>query len=210
VLDLGPYYLTQLVNLIGPVARVAALTGQAADSRTITSEPRAGEVIPVRTPTTAHALLQFHSGAIVTFGASWDVHAHGHCNVELYGTEGTLVPQDPNFFGGTTEVTDREGRVTSHDATGHPLAVPNRETRDGVPRADYRGIGLADMADAIRTGRPHRCALEMALHVTEVLEAILVSGEEGRFVDIETTCDRPEPLDAEAARALMPGEAVPA
>jgi hypothetical protein len=105
-------------------------------------------------------------------------------------------------------VTDREGRTTAHDAADHPLSVPNRTTRDGVPRADYRGIGLADMADAIRTGRPHRCALEMALHVTEVLEAILVSGEESRFVDIESTCDRPEPLAAEAARALMPGEAV--
>lgn len=100
VLDLGPYYVAHLVNLIGPVRRVAAMSGMASDVRTITSEPRAGETIPIETPITIHALLEFASGAIVSFVASWDVHTHGHRNVELYGTEGTLIPQDPNFFGG--------------------------------------------------------------------------------------------------------------
>ena len=208
ILDLGPYYVTQLVNLIGPVAQVAAMTGMASPTRTITSEPRAGETIPVETPTTAHALLRFASGAIVTLGASWDVAAHGHRNVELYGTEGTLVPQDPNFFGGTTEVATRAGSET-FDASDHPLSVVNRTTNDGKPRADYRTVGLADMADAIATGRPHRCALEMATHVTEVLESILAAGEENRVLDMTTTCERPAALDAASARALM-REAVPA
>lgn len=203
ILDMGAYYVTQLINLIGPVARVCAMTGMARETRTIGSAARKGEVIPVKVPTTAHALLAFHSGALITLGASWDVKGHGHRNVELYGTEATLVPQDPNFFGGVTEVIRPDGTRETHDAADHPLAVPNRDTAGPSPRADYRTAGLADMADAIRAGRPHRCALDMALHVTEVLESILISGQEQRFVSITTTCPRPEPLNAQAARALM-------
>ncbi|WP_299652606.1 Gfo/Idh/MocA family oxidoreductase [uncultured Jannaschia sp.] len=210
VLDLGPYYVTQLVNLIGPVRRVAAMTGMARDTRVIATAPRTGETIPVETPTTAHALLDFASGAQITFSASWDVPHHGHRNVELYGTEGTLLPQDPNFFGGTTEIVGSDQDVRSFEAADHPLSVVNRTTRDGRPRADYRSVGLADMARAIQTGGPHRCALEMALHVTEVLEAILRSGEEGRFIEMTTTCARPAPFDAAAARRLMPEGAVAA
>lgn len=202
ILDLAPYYISQLVNLIGPVKRVAAMTGMATDTRTIGSAARKGEVIPVETPTTAHALLEFHSGAIITLGASWDVQAHAHRNVELYGTEGTLVPQDPNFFGGITKV-EKNGEVQEHDGLDHPLAVPNRDLDSDTPRADYRTIGLADMADAIRTGRPQRCSLDLSLHVTEVMEAILASGEDGSFKTMTTTCDRPEALSADAARALM-------
>ncbi len=203
ILDMGAYYVTQLINLIGPVARVSAMTGMASETRTIGSAARKGEVIPVETPTTAHALLEFHSGAIITLGASWDVQAQGHRNVELYGTKATLVPQDPNFFGGVTTVIQRDGTSQTYDAADHPLAVPNRDTDGPSPRADYRTAGLADMADAIQGDRPHRCALEMAVHVTEVLESILISGEEHRFVPINTTCTRPAPLDAQAARALM-------
>lgn len=204
ILDLGPYYISQLVNLIGPVKRVAAMTGMATHTRTIGSAARKGEVIPVETPTTAHAVMEFHSGAIITLGASWDVQGHAHRNVELYGTEGTLVPQDPNFFGGVTKV-EKGGEVTEFDGLDHPLAQPNRDLDSANPRADYRTIGLADMADAIRTGRAQRCSLDLSLHVTEVMEAILTSGEDGSFKTMTTTCDRPDALDADAARALMKG-----
>ena len=191
-------------------ARAAAKTGMARDKRVIATAPRTGETIPVETPTTAHALLDFASGAQITFSASWDVLHHGHRNVELYGTEGTLLPQDPNFFGGTTEIVGPDQDVRSFEAADHPLSVVNRTTRDGRPRADYRRVGLADMVRAIQTGGPHRCALEMALHVTEVLEAILRLGEEGRLIEMTTTCARPAPFDAAAARRLMPEGAVAA
>jgi predicted dehydrogenase len=210
VLDLGPYYVAQLVNLLGPVARVTAMANMASETRLITSQPRAGERIPVETPTTVHALMEFASGAVVTFGASWDVQAHGHRNVELYGTEATLVPQDPNFFGGDTIVERRGGAAEAFDAAHHPLSVPNRTTNDGKERADYRGVGLADMADAIAAGREHRCSLERAVHATEVLEAMLLSGEGGGVIEMTTTCTRPEALDAAACRALMRPAAAPA
>ena len=203
ILDLGGYYVMQLVNLLGPVARVTAQGTRGADARVIGSGPRAGESVPVDVDTTVHAILTFESGAIVTLGASWDVaHTHGHRNVELYGTGGTLIPQDPNFFGGITTVV-RDGVAADHDAAGHPLSVINRLTLDGREVADYRTVGLADMVDAIRTGREHRCSFERVLHVTEVLEAVLRSAAGAGGIRLETTCTRPEPLGPETARDLM-------
>ena len=203
VLDVGPYYVAALINLIGPVKRVAAVSSTPKLVRTITSERRYGQTIDVETPTTVHALMEFESGASVTLSASWDVHAHRHGNLEIYGSEGTLFCQDPNFFGGTVEVIDEAENSRILDGADHPLSVANRTTRDGKPRADYRSVGLADMADAIEAGRDHRCSLERALHTLDVLTAILRSGETGRFETLSTSCTRPEPFDAETARALM-------
>ena len=205
VLDLGPYYVSALVNLLGPVADVAAMTARAHDRRTIRSEPRAGETVPVEVATTAHALLRFASGAIVALGASWDVQAHGHGNMELYGTEGTLVPQDPNFFGGVTTVHRSRAAVTHHDGRAHPLAAENRTNRDGTARADSRGIGLAEMIDAVEAGRTPRCDAAMAVHVMEVLDGIERSGETGGTVAMATACDRPAAFGADEARGLMRG-----
>ncbi|MGO7423742.1 Gfo/Idh/MocA family protein, partial [Rhizobium ruizarguesonis] len=99
ILDLGPYYIANLINLIGPVKRVGGMTSMASPTRTITSQPRNGEIIPVKTPTTIQALLEFVNGATVTLTASWDVWSHRHANMELYGTDGSLYVPDPNFFG---------------------------------------------------------------------------------------------------------------
>ncbi|MGR3540429.1 MAG: Gfo/Idh/MocA family protein [Hasllibacter sp.] len=210
ILDMGPYYVAFLVNLIGPVRRVAALSAKGPGERTITSEPRVGQTVPVHVQTTHHALLEFASGAVVTLGASWDVHAHGHRNLEIYGTDATLIPQDPNFFGGAVEIHDKAGRFERHDGADHPLSTRNRVDSGGNRRSDYRGIGLADMAAAIREGREARCGLPFALHVTEVLDAILRAGSERSFLDMTTTCERPAALTPDDARALMRGEAVPA
>jgi predicted dehydrogenase len=206
ILDLGPYYIANLVQLIGPVKRVAALTAIPARERIITSKPRAGQTITVETPTTIHALLEFESGAVVTFDASWDVWRHNHTPMELYGEEGTLYVPDPNFFGGQVAVSKRDRPVKKLPRWGHPFAVPNRESPDG-PLADYRAAGLADMALAIQEGRPHRCSMEMALHAVEVMTGILKSGETGRFVPMRTRCERPQALDIRAAKGLLAGKA---
>jgi predicted dehydrogenase len=202
VLDLGPYYLTNLVNLIGPVKRVGALSSMATPTRTITSEPRNGEEIPVATPTNIHALLEFAQGATVTLSASWDVWAHRHAPMELYGTEGSLFVPDPNFFGGTVEMAGRDGVIKPLAAWNHPFGKENE--RDGdVMQANYRTAGLADMVQALLEGRAARCGIERALHVVEVMTAILASGEAGQFIDMTTTCTRPEALGPEAAQALL-------
>ncbi|MDW4496442.1 Gfo/Idh/MocA family oxidoreductase [Sulfitobacter sp. D35] len=202
VLDIGPYYVANLINFLGPVKRVAALATAAHDERTILSEPRKGEKIPVKTPTNIHALLEFETGATITLSTSWDVWAHRHAHMELYGTEGSLFVPDPNFFGGTIEAAGRDGDIAEIAAWEHPFGVDNQ--LDGpVPRANYRTAGLADMAQAIAEGRDHRCSLDRTLHALEVMTGILKSGETGQFVEMTTTCTRPEALDAAAAAALM-------
>ena len=198
ILDLGPYYVSNLVQLLGPVKRVTAMSSSARAERTITSQPRFGEKIPVGTPTTIHAILAFESGAQVTYCASWDVWEHGHSNMELYGLDGTLHVPDPNFFGGEVRMTRQGAFVNPGLAWDHPFAVANDNGR-----ANYRAAGLADMAQAIVEDRPHRCSDDFALHVVDVMTAILASGEEGAFKDITTPCDRPQALDPDAARALL-------
>lgn len=202
VLDLGPYYIANLINLIGPVKRVAALTSMASETRTITSQPRAGEVIPVRTPTNIHALLEFENGATVTLSASWDVWSHRHGNMELYGTDGSIFVPDPNFFGGTVEASGRDKDIKPLDSWDHPFGIDNQEHANG-PRANYRTAGLADMAVAILEGRDARCSLDRALHGVDVMTSILQSGAEGRFVDLSTTCTQPQALGIEEALALL-------
>ncbi len=202
ILDLGPYYISNLVQLIGPVKRVAALAATPQKERTISNGPRNGEKIPVTTPTTLHALLEFENGAAVTFNASWDVWQHGHSPMELYGEEGTLHVPDPNFFGGTVRFTKGAKPAKKLPKWPHPFGVPNQKHSQGM-MANYRTAGLADMALAIVAGRPHRCSMELALHAVDVMTAILKSGESGKFVAMQTTCERPAALGPKEAKALL-------
>lgn len=203
VLDMGPYYITNLVQMIGPVRAVSGMTAASFPTRTISNGPRNGETVPVDTPTNIHALLEFENGAIVTLGMSWDVWAHRHAEMELYGAEGSLYVPDPNFFGGDVVFTGPDGKTAPLDAWDHPFGVPNMEMGSGEMRANYRCAGLADMAAAIDEGRDHRCNIDLAVHVVEVMTAILKSGETREWVTMTTTCTRPEALSPDEARALM-------
>lgn len=203
MLDMGPYYLANLINLLGPVRRVAALTSAASDTRTISSQPRAGETIPVKTPTNIHALLEFANGATVNLSTSWDVWSHRRGHMELYGTEGTLYLPDPNFFGGVLEVGGKDGAVAPIDAWDHPFFRANQTNNQGQPQANWRGAGLADMAAALADGSDHRCSLDRTLHAVEVMTAALQSGETGQFVTMQTTCTRPAALSPSEAQALL-------
>lgn len=203
ILDMGPYYIANLINLIGPVKRVGALTSAAHATRTISSEPRKGEVIPVKTPTNIHALLEFHNGATVNLSASWDVWHHKRVHMELYGTEGTIYVPDPNFFGGKVEVAGRDGKLEEVPLWDHPLSKANQEHPSAGPLANYRTAGLADMARAIMDGGDARCSIDRALHGVEVMTACLKSGAEGSFVTMGTTCTRPAALGIKEATALL-------
>jgi len=203
VLDIGPYYVTNLIQLLGSVKRVGALTSAASATRTITSEPRHGETIPVNTPTNIHALLEFEQGATITLSSSWDVWAHRHENMELYGTKGSLFVPDPNFFGGMLEMADESGLINPVTPWDHPFGRPNQVHAKLGWVSNYRTAGLADMVDALQGERPHRCSLELAIHAVDVMTSILRSGESGNFEEITTRCERPEPLTPEDAAALM-------
>ena len=203
VLDIGPYYIANLINLVGPVRRVTALTGKARDRREILTAARRGEFVPVETPTTIHAVMEFANGALITLGASWDVEAHGHRAMELYGTGGTLFLPDPNFFGGDLVAVRRDGVERLVAPWSHPLGIPNWERPSGPPFANYRAAGLADMMTAIEEKRPARCSLDVALHAVDVMVSILASGDSGEAVTLATTCERPAALAPDAAAALL-------
>lgn len=202
VLDMGPYYIANLIHLIGPIKRVGALTSAPQQQRTIINGPRKGQTFPVKTPTTVHALLEFHDGAVITLTASWDVFAHTHSHMELYGAQGSLFVPDPNFFGGQVMVTNRDNKPEPLPACDHVLGVPNQVHPQGK-LANYRTAGLADMAISILQGHGFRCSLERALHGVDVMTSILKSGETGQFITLQTSCTQPAYLGPQEAMALL-------
>ena len=177
VFDVGVYYLTQLINLIGPVKSISSISGTATPERTITSEPRNGEKIVVETPTTLMGSLEFHNNAKIQFFCSWDVWKHKHSTIELYGLEGSMIVPDPNFFSGNILLSkkDEDWQIINNDSM--LLGIPNKTDNDGSKIANYRGIGLSDMIDAINNQRQARCSLDLAMHVLEVMEGIITSSE---------------------------------
>jgi len=205
VLDVGPYYIAALINLMGPVARVSAVSSTGFSERLVSAEgPRQGQKIPVNTPTTIFSILEFASGAQILMGASWDVWKHGHTPIELYGSDGSMRVPDPNFFGGVVETTERDSDWTVHDTAAMPLGRPNWPA-DKPTRANYRALGVAELASAVRQGTPHRVSGRFALHTLEVLRAICDAGESDTAVAIETTVDRPAALgEDDAARLFRP------
>jgi predicted dehydrogenase len=182
MLDMGPYYITALVDLLGPVARVSGSATRLRKERVISSEPRRGQTIAVETPTHIAGTMEFVGRASVSIAMSFDVARHKHQPLEIYGTGGSLIAPDPNFFGGQIEV------ATAADDWA-PVA-----TEHSYADGNYRIIGAADMAHAIRSGRPHRASGALAFHVLEVMEAFQRSSDSGAFIAIESRPERPAPL----------------
>lgn len=182
MLDMGPYYITDLVNLLGPVSQVAGFAIAPRKERLITSEPRNGERVPVHVATHVAGVMAFANGAVVQIGMSFDVAGHKHVPIEIYGTDGTLIVPDPNRFGGSVEFLKKGGEFEVREVT-EPYADGN-----------YRSLGVADMAHAIRSNRPHRANGSLALHVLEVMEAFQTASDSGRTVTITTQTERPAPL----------------
>jgi predicted dehydrogenase len=204
ILDLGPYYITDLISLVGPIKRVTAFTSMARKERLVSAEgPYKGTSIKVGTPTTIHAVLEFHNGAIITLGASWDVASHGHHNIELYGTEGSVYVPDPNFFNGDVTITDHTGAKEKVTPWDHPFGIANQGLDTPTPRANYRNAGLSDMMDSIETGKRARCDIDVALHAVDVMASILKAGETGQVITLSTTCERPAALGPDEARSLL-------
>jgi predicted dehydrogenase len=194
VLDIGCYPITQLVNCLGPVEAVVAHASKGRDIRIVSSEPHRGREIAVAIPTTVNGILAFVSGANVSFTASWDIWKHTRSPIELYGTEGSILNPDPNFFGGSVKVSAQNAEWDEVPLDGRPFSANTRQLSDGREVADYRMAGVFDMVAAIAENRPHRASGKLALHVLEVMEALEVSAVEGRRIAIETRCERPEPV----------------
>jgi predicted dehydrogenase len=204
-LDIGPYHIADLVNLLGPVRNVTAFAATGRAERVITAPgPHHGETIMVGTPTTVYGVLEFVSGTIFNLGLSWDVAGVRRINeVELHGTEATLFDTSPSEFGGELRAVGVDGEALDLGPWTHAMSIPNFTDRNGSHRANYRGAGLADMIDAIETGREPRCSLAFGLHTVDILTGLLRSAETKQTVTLTTTCERPAPLTNEDARALL-------
>jgi len=193
ILDLGPYYIAALINLLGPIRTVTAVATKGFEDRLVTAEgPLKGKTVPVGTPTTINAILHFVSGAQVTLTASWDVWKHGHVNpIELYGSEGTMLVPDPNFFGGSVRYSVEKGDYIEVDSSEAPFGKANWE--DGK-HANYRMLGVADLLDAADQGREPRCSGRVALHALDAMVSILDSAAQEKVITLSTTTERPAPL----------------
>ncbi|MDG6106936.1 Gfo/Idh/MocA family oxidoreductase [Dactylosporangium aurantiacum] len=183
LLDMGPYYVTALVTLLGPVRRVTGLASTPRPTRTIGDGPRAGTVFPVHVPTHQTGVLEHAGGALTTLMMSFDVWAGRLPHIEVYGTAGTLSVPDPNHFDGPVDLcTDAGG--------AHWTRLPQRAGyRDGG-----RGIGVADLADALRAGAPPRASAELAYHVLDVIECLHTAAVTGAAVPVTSTCTVPAPV----------------
>jgi predicted dehydrogenase len=204
VLDLGPYYISALVHLLGPVREVHAAGRIGTAERLVTAEgPMNGKSIKVETFTTVNALLSFASGAELTFLASWDVWSSDLRPIELHGTEGSLRVPDPNNFAGSISSSRPGQAFSTTETTDLPFGSNNRLWAGEYPYSCYRGLGMADMARSIELGKPHRCSAELGLHALEVLLAMEEAAQSHRTITLKSTCDRPAILTAEEAGTFL-------
>lgn len=192
--DIGPYYLTALISLLGPIRRVTGSARTTYAERTIGSGPKQGQKIPVETPTHIAGILDFAGGPVATLTTSFDVAVSAGAAINLYdiggalleiqGTKGTLCLPDPNMFNGPVKVR-RLGEANWREV---PLTHGYTD--------NSRGIGAADMAYAMRNGRSHRASGEMAYHVLDAMHGILEAAVTGRHQELSSGCERPLPLPA--------------
>jgi len=189
MLDMGPYYLTALINLLGPIRRVTGLARKTFPQRTITSEKKFGRRVDVEVATHIAGVVDFACGAVGTIIMSFDIWSATLPRIEIYGSEGTLFVPDPNTFGGPVFVQRHDAKQRCEVPLTHGYAE------------NSRGLGVADMAAALRSGRPHRASGELTYHVLDAMHAFEAASAAGRHMELTSTCDRPAPLPL----GLLPG-----
>lgn len=189
--DMGPYYLTALVSLLGPIARLSGSARASFPERTIGSEPKRGQQITVDVPTHVAGTLEFASGAIGTMVTSFDIFGgHELPRIEIYGSRGTLSVPDPNSFGGPVLLRRAE------ELQWMDVPITHSYTDNS------RGVGVMDMGYAIRTGRAHRASGDMACHVLEAMHGFHDSAAEGRHYVMTSSCERPAPMPEDGLSPL--------
>lgn len=188
--DMGPYYLTALINLLGPVERVTGSARISFPERIATSKEKNGLKITVDVPTHVVGVMDFASGAIGNIITSFDTWSHHLPLIEIFGSEGSMLVPDPNNFGGTVKVR----RWDEKDWQDVPLTHS-----DDVGR----GIGVADMAYALQSGRPHRASGDLAFHVLDLMESFHDASTSGKHIDVQSTCAKPAALPVGLAKGTL-------
>lgn len=177
--DMGPYYITALVSLLGPVVRVSGSCATTFPTREITSQPKAGKIMPVEVPTHYSATLEFEQGAIITLIMSFDIWKHDLPQLQLFGANGSMRLPDPNSFSGPVFVTDRKS-----DWSEIPL----------THEQGMRGAGIADLITGLASKRQPRAGGDLAYHVLDVMCAIEEAGLQHATVNIQSRCQRPKAI----------------
>src|SRR6056300_1779821 len=197
VIDMGPYYLTALVNLLGPAKKVTGSIVNGVKRRTIGIGPRKNKTFKVECPTTYLSTIIFDNGTIIRLTLSFDVIAHQRNHIELYGDKGSMIVPDPNMFGGSVYVCKKLGDPWIEYKTNKmPLGKINIRSQssranESPTNANYRGAGLAEMAYSIENKKINKCNGELSLHVLDIIQSTMKACKTNKPQVIKTTCKKP-------------------
>ena len=198
VIDMGPYYITALVNLLGPAKKVTGTIIQGQKYRTIGIGPKKGKKFKVECPTTYLSTITFKNNSVIRLTLSFDVIAHQRNHIELYGEKGSMIVPDPNMFGGSVLTCNKLGDNWKEFKTSKmPLGRINIRTQSSranetPTNANYRGVGLSEMAYSIENKRKHLCSGEISLHVLDIITSIMKAARSGKIQYINTFCAKPK------------------
>mgnify|MGYP001162707681 FL=1 len=195
VLDMGPYYYTMLVNLLGPAKSITAISKKVMNFREIGEGPKKGNDFKVEIPTSYYIVIEFHNSALIQGFLSFDVINHQSNFIDLYGTKGSIIGPDPNMFGGPIKVSLSEGGAWKEYSTEEmKLGKTNIFNQSGrsnesPTNANYRGVGLSEMIYSIENNLEHRCNGELVLHVLDMLDSTIKSAKENNTIRLRTSCN---------------------
>ena len=198
VIDMGPYYLTALVNLLGPAKFVTSTCNNNTKKRIIGIGPKKGKRIKVECPTTYFSTIRFQNGTIIRLTLSFDVISHLRNHIELYGEKGSIIVPDPNMFGGSVLLSRKLGSKWKNYKTNKMvlgkinIRTQSSRANESPTNANYRGVGLAEMIYSIRKKKQHRCNGNLSLHVLNIIEGIHKSAKNGKKYFFKTSCERPK------------------
>ena len=197
VIDMGPYYLTALVNLLGPAKKVTGSIMEGVKRRTIGIGPKKNKTFKVECPTTYLSTIQFENGTIIRLTLSFDVIAHQRNHIELYGSKGSMIVPDPNMFGGSVYVCNKLGNPWKEYKTNKmhlgKINIRSQSSRanESPTNANYRGVGLAEMAYSIENKKINKCNGELSLHVLDIIQSTMKACKTNKPQIIKTTCKKP-------------------
>ncbi len=209
VIDMGPYYLTALVNLLGPAKEVCGSIMRGVKKRTIGIGPKKGRKFKVKCPTTYLATIVFENKTIIRLTLSFDVIAHQRNHIEFYGNKGSMIVPDPNMFGGSVYVCKKLGESwKEHKTNKMPLGKINirgksLRANESPINANYRGVGLSEMAYCIEKKKRHRCNGELSLHVLDIIQSTMKASITGKKQKIKTTCQIPKKFNLKEIKKIM-------
>ena len=209
VIDMGPYYLTALVNLLGPAKEVTGSVMRGIKKRIIGIGPKKGKKFKVNCPTTYLSTIVFKNKTIIRLTLSFDVIAHQRNHIEFYGKEGSMIVPDPNMFGGSVYVCKKLGQPWKEYKTNKmPLGKINIRSKslranESPINANYRGVGLAEMAYCIENRKIHKCNGELSLHVLDIIQSTMKASITGKKQIINTSCKIPKKFTLKEIKKIL-------